>query len=209
MCGRASQHSDPTEIEHRFRLPPNAPRINLPPARWNAAPRQELAIVRRDAAARCIVDIARWRLVPPWAKDISIGDRAINACDIGEDGRSLDSKPMFRDAWKLGRRCLVPLNSFFEWRKLCKQRLPVAIALTDGEQLGVASLWESWHGHDCQSSARSPSSRRRPTICWRPPTIACPSSSMPPITIDGWMGRRPTPKSYCGRIRARACGAGM
>ena len=55
---------------------------------------------------------------------------------------------MFRDAWKSGRRCLVPLNSFFEWRKVGKAKQPVAIGLADGELLGVAGLWESWRGPD-------------------------------------------------------------
>ena len=55
---------------------------------------------------------------------------------------------MFRDAWRNGRRCLVPLNSFFEWRKIGEQRLPVAIGLSDGAILGVAGLWESWRGPD-------------------------------------------------------------
>ena len=64
MCGRASQYSDLTEIECRFRLPPSAPRVNLPPARWNAAPRNELAIVRRDADLGRVVDVARWDLIP-------------------------------------------------------------------------------------------------------------------------------------------------
>ncbi len=86
----------------------------------------------------------RWGLVPGWAKDTMIGDRAINARDVDADGRTIDMKPMFRDAWRSGRRCIVPLNSFFEWKATGKLKQPYAIGMSDGSLVGAAGLWETW-----------------------------------------------------------------
>jgi len=144
MCGRASQYAEFSDIERRFgplvtRAKPDAP------ARYNAAPRQSLLVVRRNRSDGLrVVEAMRWGLIPSWAKDAKIGDRSINARDIGEDGRGLDERPMFRDAWQAGQRCLVPLNSFFEWKKDGKTRRPYAIGLEDGGLMGVAGLWEPW-----------------------------------------------------------------
>jgi len=53
----------------------------------------------------------RWGLVPFWAKDIKVGFANINAKAEGIEG-----KPAFREAFQR-RRCLVPVDSFYEWKK--------------------------------------------------------------------------------------------
>jgi putative SOS response-associated peptidase YedK len=64
---------------------------------------------RRDAA---VPHMVRSRgLIPYWAKDIKIGFSTINA-----RAEEVDTKPAFREAFRQ-RRCLVPLNSFYEWKK--------------------------------------------------------------------------------------------
>ncbi len=144
MCGRASQYSEFREIKRGFGPLVSGPDAK-PPARYNAAPRQTLLTVRHDRqAGGRIVESMRWGLIPSWAKDAKIGDRSINARDIGQDGRGLDERPMFRDAWQGGQRCLVPLNSFFEWKTVGKGKQPYAVGATDGTLLGVAGLWEPW-----------------------------------------------------------------
>jgi putative SOS response-associated peptidase YedK len=86
----------------------------------------------------------RWGLVPMWAKDLKIGNQAINA--------RLDSaatKPMFRRAWK-SRRCLIPASGYYEWREvaLLDQKKPVKmpfyVTRKDGAPFTFAGLWERW-----------------------------------------------------------------
>ena len=62
---------------------------------------------------------------------------------------------MFRDAWLAGQRCLVPLNSFFEWKKDGKVKRPYAIGPADGGLLGVAGLWEPWRDPAGRETIRS------------------------------------------------------
>jgi len=79
-------------------------------ARWNIAPTQQVAIIRQHPIEpRRIFSLARWGLVPYWAKDSSIGLKTINAVS-----ETAAEKPAFRDALRL-RRCLIPADGFYEW----------------------------------------------------------------------------------------------
>jgi len=53
--------------------------------------------------------------------------------------------PTFREAYRK-RRCIVPVDGFFEWKAINGQRAkqPYAIAMKDGKPFGIAGLWENW-----------------------------------------------------------------
>ncbi len=138
MCGRARLSSDVSEIKLVFSIPPEQPAPNFA-ASWNVAPTDSLPIVRWDArAGERSLDLMRWGLVPYWAKDLKVGFANINARAEG-----IDTKPAFREAFAR-RRCLVPLDSFYEWQKRGKERQPYAVALADRRLMGMAGLWETW-----------------------------------------------------------------
>jgi putative SOS response-associated peptidase YedK len=138
MCGRARLSSDVSEIKLVFSIPPQRPAPNIA-ANWNAAPTDSLPVVRwdREAGERSL-EVMRWGLVPYWAKDIKIGFSTFNAKAEG-----IDTRPAFRDAFRR-RRCLVPLDSFYEWKKLGKDRQPYAVGRADRRLMALAGLWESW-----------------------------------------------------------------
>jgi putative SOS response-associated peptidase YedK len=123
MCGRARLSSDVSEIKIAFGIPPERPAPNFPPS-WNVAPTDPLPIVRFDAKEKQrTLEIMRWGLIPYWAKDIKIGFSTINA-----RAEEIDTKPAFREVFAQ-RRCLVPLDSFYEWKKTPTGKQPYAIAL--------------------------------------------------------------------------------
>ena len=145
MCGRARLSSDVSEIRLAFSIPPERPTPNIP-ANWNAAPTEDLPVVRYDArAAGRSLGVMRWGLVPFWAKDIKVGFSNINA-----KAETVDTKPAFREAFTR-RRCLVPFDCFYEWKKLGKERQPYAVALADRRLVALADrrlvalagLWET------------------------------------------------------------------
>jgi putative SOS response-associated peptidase YedK len=110
------------------------------------APTDPLPIVRYDAkAGERSLDVLRWGLLPFWAKDIKVGFSNINAKAEGIEG-----KPAFREAFQR-RRCLVPVDNFYEWKKVAAGKQPYAIALADRGLMALAGLWETW---------RSPSGER-------------------------------------------------
>jgi putative SOS response-associated peptidase YedK len=113
--------------------------FNTPP-RWNGAPTDRLMIVRRNhETGENSVDLVRWGLVPHFAKDLKIGASMINArCE------TVATRPAFRGAWAKKRRCLVPVDGFYEWKREGKAKLPFAIALKSKEPMALAGLWENW-----------------------------------------------------------------
>jgi putative SOS response-associated peptidase YedK len=138
MCGRARLSSDVSEIKLVFSIPPHRPTPNFAPS-WNVAPTDPLPVVRFDRrAGERSLDILRWGLVPFWAKDIKVGFANINAKAEGIEG-----KPAFREAFQR-RRCLVPVDNFYEWKKTAAGKQPYAVGLADGGLMALAGLRENW-----------------------------------------------------------------
>jgi putative SOS response-associated peptidase YedK len=138
MCGRPRLSSDVSEIKVAFRIPPERATPNFA-ASWNVAPTDPLPVVRYDAKDhQRSLDVMRWGLVPFWAKDIKVGFANINAKAEG-----IENKPAFREAFRQ-RRCLVPVDSFYEWQKTASGKQPYAIGLKGGGLMALAGLWETW-----------------------------------------------------------------
>jgi putative SOS response-associated peptidase YedK len=109
----------------------------------NRPPREENVEYNPDAPPVRQLRLARWGLVPSWAKDLSVGSRMFNA-----RSESIADKPAFRRAFAK-RRCLVPADGWYEWvndvdanGKPRKQ--PYFMTSTDGHSLAFAGLYEFW-----------------------------------------------------------------
>lgn len=136
MCGRFAIHTNASTILERTGAKGPAPEFG---ARYNAAPTQSLPVVRRhpDSGDR-VLGLLRWGLVPVWAKDAGIGAKMINA-----RAESLSEKPAFRNALRK-RRCLVPFDAYYEWRKDGTAKIPYAIGTDSNGVDAFAGLWEGW-----------------------------------------------------------------
>ena len=134
MCGRFTQERPTSELAEIFEAEDLA---DLPGGHFNVAPTDEAAVVvqRRERRA---VTAYRWGLIPHWADDPGVGSRMFNA-----RAETLARSPAFRDAFAR-KRCLVPVDSFYEWRREGGQRLPFRIARDDGRPLALAGLWDGW-----------------------------------------------------------------
>jgi len=186
MCGRAKLETDVSQLKIAFRVPPEYPTPNFAPS-WNVAPTDSLPIVRYDPRAGSrTLDLMRWGLVPYWAKDIKIGFSTINAM-----AETLDSKPVFREAFQR-RRCIVPIDNFYEWKKLGpKEKQPYAIALADRSVMALAGLWETWKSRVNNETIRSF------TIVTTTPNEMCATVHnrmpviLPPDNWPAWLGEDP------------------
>jgi putative SOS response-associated peptidase YedK len=109
--------------------------------RWNGAPSQDLLVIRRARhTGEVSLDPLRWGLIPYWCSDPNGGRKPINAkCE------TVRTLPTFRDAYRR-RRCIVPVDGFFEWKAIegQKAKQPYAIAMKDGSPFGIGGLWENW-----------------------------------------------------------------
>jgi putative SOS response-associated peptidase YedK len=107
--------------------------------RYNAAPAQRLPVILRAEDGRRVLEAFRWGLVPSWAKDLSIGNKTINA-----RAETILTSPAFRSAIK-SRRCLLPVTGYYEWiAGDGKTRIPFHIQRRDGQMMAFAGLWETW-----------------------------------------------------------------
>jgi putative SOS response-associated peptidase YedK len=145
MCGRFAFYS-PTEA--------TAALFNAEPAaafepRYNIAPTQFIAAIRRNEEKKNEMIALRWGLVPSWAKDPSIGNRMINA-----RAETVAEKPSFRTAYRK-RRCLIPADGFYEWHTENNVKVPYFISLANCNPFVFAGLWEHWKSKDSEESLQT------------------------------------------------------
>lgn len=151
MCGRFVSSSPPDELARYFDATPSeALEGALAPAgspawaaRYNVAPTEDVLVVVGERGARKL-DAFHWGLVPAWARDVSVGNRMINARAEG-----IADKPAFKRAFAK-RRCLVPADGFYEWSKVPghRKKQPYYVHRPDGEPFAFAGLWALWRPRD-------------------------------------------------------------
>jgi len=138
MCGRSSLSKTEKELEERF----NATfytdgLVNYNPLpNYNVAPTHIMPVITNEA--QNLFRAFRWGLIPFWAKDKKIGYRMINARI-----ETLFEKSSFKQA-VTKRRCLVPADGFYEWKKTSEGKQPYRIQTTDQEIFSMAGIWERW-----------------------------------------------------------------
>lgn len=137
MCGRFASFQSPDAMRALFRTTNPLPEVAQPS--WNIAPSQPALAVRRhpETGARHL-DFLLWGLVPHWTKDLKAARRPINA-----RAETVTSSRMFGRAFA-ARRCLVPVDAWYEWQVTPKGKQPFAFARPDRETMAFAGIWESW-----------------------------------------------------------------
>lgn len=156
MCGRYASFLQNQDLLDAFLIDPTLPLdsdVAQWRASWNIAPTQNVRIVvERPASAPSSesllapvrsLRLARWGLVPSWAKSPEFGARLINA----RFESALD-KPSFAAAFAK-RRCLIPADGFYEWLApaagaASRKKIPQFITRSDGGPLAFAGLYEFW-----------------------------------------------------------------
>ncbi|MEQ9409214.1 MAG: SOS response-associated peptidase [Fuerstiella sp.] len=144
MCGRFTLSTPAARLMESFQVtefPPLKPRLNI-------APTQSIVCIRQNATGEREATSMRWGLIPFWAKDLSIGNRLINA-----RAETVAEKPSFRKAFA-SRRCLIPADGFYEWEKLPdRKKQPWLMQLADGKPFAFAGLWETWKPRPAAASS--------------------------------------------------------
>jgi len=113
--------------------------------RYNIAPTQQIPIVRESTEGGRYLSSVRWGLVPHWAKDLSIGNKLINA-----RAETVHEKPAFRHSIK-SQRCIIPASGYFEWCTAGNSKTPYYITTKDASPFSLAGIWESWSAPDGNS----------------------------------------------------------
>ena len=150
MCGRYTLKTPIERLSEQFQFPEIIP---IKP-RYNIAPSQDVAVVRRlpDDLDRKLA-MLRWGLIPAWVKDPAKARQPINA-----KSETVAELPTFRAAFRQ-RRCLIPADGFYEWKQEGGRKQPVYICTKDRQPFAFAGLW------DRRSRRRPARAHRRPPRC--------------------------------------------
>lgn len=134
MCGRYSLAPKPQQLEQSL------PGLTVPAQleiSYNVAPTQQAYVVTKQAPYS--LQRMEWGLVPNWSKDGKNSGKLINA-----RAENIEEKPSFRESFRQ-RRCLVPADSFYEWRtEPGSRKAPYRIFLDNGDLLFMAGIWDEW-----------------------------------------------------------------
>ena len=140
MCGRYAAATTAADWVEEFEVTDAPERVLAPD--YNVAPTKEMYLIAAgedDGEAARRMEIARWGLIPSWAKEASIATKMTNA-----RVETVSEKPSFRSAFAK-RRCLIPADGYYEWYRPEKgAKQPFYIHRTDGRSLAMAGLYEWW-----------------------------------------------------------------
>jgi len=142
MCGRSSLTKTQKELEKRFQstfYSEDLIRYN-PLPNYNVAPTHMMPVIAHMDRDHFLP--MRWGLIPFWAKDIKVGYKMINA-----RVETLLEKNAFKSAVS-SRRCIVPADGFYEWKKTSRGKQAYYIKTKDQEIFSMAGLWEKWQSPD-------------------------------------------------------------
>ena len=103
--------------------------------RYNIAPTQPIPVVRANGSGRLIASM-RWGLIPNWAKDASMSQ-------INARSETLLEKPAFKESFER-RRCLIPADGFYEWKRSGKSKQPFHFGMKDDSVFAFAGIWDRW-----------------------------------------------------------------
>jgi len=203
MCGRYSLTTPTEALRNLFGT---EDRPNLEP-RYNIAPTQLAPVVRLTVDDQPKLGMLRWGLIPHWSKDHRGAFKMINA-----RSESAAQKSVFKEA--LGRRrCLVPADSFYEWKTEDGVRQPYRIMLRVEGPFAFAGLWERWRVPDGLSLAGEYASYSPGDVIETftimtttpSPVIAALHNRMPvvvePPHFSAWLSRESDPEDVLGLLR--------
>ena len=104
---------------------------------YNIAPTHNIVSIINDGTKNRM-GYLKWGLVPSWAKDEKMASKMINA-----RSETVDEKPSFKKPF-YQRRCIIPMDSFYEWKRDGKVKTPMRIKMKDDSLFAVAGLWDTW-----------------------------------------------------------------
>jgi putative SOS response-associated peptidase YedK len=135
MCGRFAITLPTDAMAQLFDA---APANDLPVVpNYNVCPTTQVHVLRQGATGRSLVAM-RWGFLPHWYKARNGGPLLINS-----RSETIAEKPAFRAACR-ERRCLIPMDGFYEWYREGDEKLPYFVSRKDGQPMVVAGVWQSW-----------------------------------------------------------------
>ncbi len=140
MCGRYSLSKSKIELEERFQ----AEMLGSFQPRYNIAPTQLVPVITSDSPKG--FSFFYWGITPDFAKNKPVSQKFINA-----KAETVNQKASFKSSFK-SRRCLIPADGFYEWKKVGKKtKIPYRFTIDSGEPFAFAGIWEEYENESGES----------------------------------------------------------
>ncbi|WNM25173.1 SOS response-associated peptidase [Demequina capsici] len=205
MCGRYANFLTEQDLIDAFEVAVASDEVRLLPPSWNVSPTQKVPIVVPAKEPAPVgerhLEVARWGLVPSWAKDPSVGSRMFNA-----RSETMAEKPSFRAAFAK-RRCIVPASGYYEWRTGTDGKTPFFIHPADGSPLAFAGLYEFWRDKAAGADAAWMASCSIVTVASRDEMQQIHDRQPAMLTTESaaaWLARDSTPAELHDAVAAPA-----
>lgn len=135
MCGRYSLGKSKIDLEERFQ----AEMLTDFKPRYNIAPTQLVPVITSDGPKG--FSFFYWGITPDFGQNKPVAQKLINA-----KAETVHEKISFKTSFQ-SRRCIVPADGFFEWKKLGKKtKIPYRFTLRDESLFSFAGIWEEYEG---------------------------------------------------------------
>ena len=143
MCGRFTITYSYEELKkhlaQNFKIDNFKAVFNLP--RYNVAPGQEIIAIINDGSNNRVGNL-KWGFLPSFAKDEKIAFSMINA-----KAETIDEKIAYKESFAK-RRCLILADSFYEWKRVGKDKTPMRILKKDKQMFAMAGIWNTYTRND-------------------------------------------------------------
>ena len=125
------------------------PSLSVP--HYNAAPTDQLPIFFQSQEGLCVRD-AFWWLIPHWSKT---GTPDTKFASFNARAETIDTSKLFAPYFK-ARRCLIPVDGFFEWKREEGKKTPMFISMKDDAPFMMAGVYSIW---------KNDAGEERPSFC--------------------------------------------
>ena len=96
-------------------------------------------VLKSHNTERTAIGLARFGLIPSWAKDGNFGRKTYNA-----RAETVAEKPSYKNAWLKRHYALAIADAFYEPNYETGKAVRTSIRQANGEPMGIASIWDTW-----------------------------------------------------------------
>ena len=144
MCGRYQRRSDKQKIAEAFAVGNvDGLALELPPD-YNVAPQtMQPVVVWDEREGMRTLQMMFWRFLPRFVTD----PKKFRLDTINAKGETLLGNKIWHDAFQR-RRCLIPADSFVEWKPEGKHKVPWLFGMKDDQPFALGGVWRHWRSPD-------------------------------------------------------------
>ncbi len=140
MCFSVNVNLIREELEKRFGTTLIDPDKYRPSYYYNAFSLPEIPAICSGSPDR--IRLLKWGLIPSWTRNVDDAN-IIRYKTFNARSESIEHKPSFSSSFRT-KRCIIPVNGFFEWQHGGNEKIPWYIYHYEDEILSIAGLYDEW-----------------------------------------------------------------